>query len=102
MDADRLVEVVLEHCVDEPIVPSATIRWILGSELGERRDNPAVSWNGAEFQRADREARKSGDLQKWRRKVGKNVGWSPSRSKDRIAFGKATEWADRKGWERIG
>jgi hypothetical protein len=97
-----LLRTVQAHCIDEHIVSSATVRWVLGPErLGERTANPEAIWNGGPFQTAETRACQEGYLQKWKRKVGRGVGWSPSERDDPGAFLRAQAWADRKGWAAI-
>lgn len=70
-----------------------------GLLTGERREDPAATRNGAHFERADHEACRSGELQKWKR--GNTVGWSRSRARDEAAYARATEAAITNGAARL-
>ena len=98
---DDFVDTIKEHCTDEPIVSSSTVRWVLDKRLGERRNHPGIGFNGGLFRKAEQEACRNGHLQRWKRIIGKeHVGWSPSKARDPAAFGRAEAWARRKGWKR--
>ena len=98
---ELLIATVFEHSIDEPIVPSATVRWVLDERLGERRNHPEATRNGSDFERADHEACSRGRLQKWKRRIGQGgIGWSASQEADAAAYRRAEEWAERKGWRR--
>ena len=103
--SDDLVHAVTEHSRDEPIVPSATVRWAWWRrdlETGERaearrRGDPPPGYNGAAFRAADNAACRAERLHKWRRVIGqRGIGWSIPDNDAR-----AEEWAARKGWMRI-
>ena len=96
---DDLVAVIKKHCVDEPIVESATVRFELDERLEERRNHPGIKYNGGAFRKAEQASCRDGRLQRWKRRVGKgHVGWSPSMSEDPAAYRRAVAWAQRKGW----
>ena len=70
-----------------------------GLLTGERREDPTATRNGAHFERADHEACRLGELQKWKR--GNTVGWSRSRTRDEGAYVRATEAAIASGAARL-
>lgn len=105
--AELLVAVIKDQSEDEPIVPSATVRWHFEQEgsdglLQERARSPEANFNGRGFQRADHEACASGLLVKWKRSAEKQreIGWSLPAGPGTAAEARVEAWAKRKGWRR--
>lgn len=98
-----LVRIVKEHSETEPIVPSATVRyefWRRGLISGERSQArefglPPPGYNGPSFNKADKKACATGQLERWKRPIGQgSIGWSLPGSSA------AQDWAALKGWAR--
>jgi len=95
---DAIVSLGLKHA----IVWSSEVREYFSANgllTGERREDPTVPWNGAHFERADHEACRSGELQKWKR--GRTVGWSRSGARDEAAYARASASALSEGAVRL-
>jgi hypothetical protein len=94
--------VIVAEAVRQPGAPPIVTSSVVKRECDARGlvwDQPG-SRSGGYLEQADRNVRRDGRLQRWKRGTGGNatVGWSLSAAKDPTSFALASAFAEQHGW----